>query len=1024
MSKDHPGKHKAANLDHQDSQGGGHETAREKAPDKRAVADAGDAAARRMATAKGAEEPANTAPWEKEVDGIPANAQHRVDDDEQIVSMETSEKKNEVSVAGGKGSFAHGKTTTVKEGDATDVHEAKTEVSVGSEKGLEVGRSHSDEHTVGDDVSMKDKHSKGADVGAHGGHVKMGHETEVRVGEDKHTSGRDTSVGIKDGHLDAERTATTKVEDEHGAHSTSHSAAIADGKLQRGWSEEHETKRKVKETGADGTEQEVEKTSKRGKETKVAVGREGVSGERRWTKTKEDGGSSGTSVGAELGKDGNASVNAAHTVTDKNGNSFTVSAKAGIEVYASEPVQKGDRFIVSYKRTKSVGAGAGASSHGMGAGGALSKSSFEDGTRSFKTKDEANEFREHAAERIRDAGDPTSVAGAMSLEIGESRGSGDAVEGSLGASASFEGASLGASAHAQKSEEVDVRRVSATVFEATFMKASEKGGDLEAGGMGVSTGAGSSSNKHSALTVRFDLSTSDGKAAFEKFTKDHQPPAKGGQVVSTDDGKGHESHDGTKIAGYGSASYGSRTSEDTLVDEQGKHETYEGEQSHDISTGRIGHWLGDKDQHSSVSIVSRQENDKDAGYAVEGKFSGESGTSNRAKMRHLMGIEENFDEDKVDKGHSGEWTMSAEISKKAISNLEKYDDRYKGLKTNDDKMRALSEQVADKGASAINDIEGMGNKPLAWDVELKGDKNFPGHEGRMETEAKLQRYGALLAESPTAAPIVATQVQGELDALKERRHAVDDRKKYLDLPDALREQQLAMIDKEIRSFEGIRHQATIEATKNHAGEKIDDIQKRHHVDKNGYGQMTPEEGKVAELRDNISENDHAILDIEKRIDVAKAAILDASSHHTDYSKTNSTLIHRRETGYKAGVAIAESHTAQYKGLDAMRASLLANSSKPEAALQIAKQLDSQVKIQLDMAMTAYQQFEEAAIAQINMNKSGSMGSYDEFWADILANSMDASDLTQEDIVTASDEKERDDDPPAKRVSMSLPQHHR
>ena len=1008
-----------------------HDGAEEKRADPRVQADAAQAATRRMAGVEPAGPstlPANTAPWEKEVHGIPANAVARKDDEEQMVTETTVaknkgsfEKKKYEKATAGTAKFDHTKTTTVQEGEEKDVHAASTTGTASLAKGVEIGRSHSDETSVGEDVSTKNTHSKAIGGDLHGGHVKMGHETEAKVGENKITSGRENSLGVKDGKLEAEHSTTNKVEDANGAHSTTKKISYGDGKVKRGWGEEKETKRKVKEVDHDGVEHEVEKTSKRGKDTSVAIGTEGAAVDRSWSNTNEKGTTRSTNVGAEFDKDGNASVSAGHSVSDKDGNSFKVSGKAGIEVYASEPEKHGNRWVVTYKRTKSLSAGAGGSYKGMGANAGVSKSGFEDGTRSFKTKEEAAEFREHAGERIKDAVDPTTVEGALSLEVGESRGTGGAIEGSLGGSASFEGATAGVSGHDKKTEEVDVRRVSGTVVEATYMKASEKGVDLEGGGYGVTANAGHSSNKHSAVTVRFDLGTSEGKAAFEKFGRDHQVPARGGKVVSTDDGKGEESHDGMKIAGMGSAKYGQHTSEDTTVDEDGKHERYQGDNTHDVNTTRLSRFLGDKDLHSSVEIVSRQENDKAAGYSVEGKFSGDSGTHNRAQMRHLMGIEENFDESKVDKGHSGEWTMSAELSAKAIAAVEKYDDRYKGLKNDDDKMRALAQAVAEHGGNAINHFESMGGKSLTWDVELKGDKNFPGREGRVLTEQKIRQFGAELAANPGSGPTVAGQVQAELDALKARRHAVADPKKYLDLPDALRNQQLAGIDAEIGSLESLRHQATVEAVKNNPGEKLESIQKRHFIDKHGYDGLNAEQKQVATTRDEIAETDAMIVSYDGKIGEAHAAIVDAAQHHMNFSRASSERIKKREDNFKAGLAIAEAHRLQYRGLDEQRMTLLHNSGDPKVALQIAQAVQAQLKAQLNMVGTAYMHLEKAAVAQLGMNKAGNMGKFAAFWADIAENSVDGSDVAVEDDRPSS--SDRDDDEPKskpKHTSMALP----
>src|SRR5262249_39148515 len=161
-------------------------------------------------------------------------------------------------------------------------------------------------------------------------------------------------------------------------------------------------------------------------ETSFNFGPDGAGFNQSVSRRNEQGTTRTASVGAEFDKDGNASVNGSYTIANKDGKSFTVSAHAGGKVVASEPKKVGDQFVVTYLRTKSVGAGVGGSGKAgpvtVGAHASAEATDFEEGSRTFKTEKEAEEFREHAAEWIAEIKDPHSVAGAMSMAIGESRG--------------------------------------------------------------------------------------------------------------------------------------------------------------------------------------------------------------------------------------------------------------------------------------------------------------------------------------------------------------------------------------------------------------------------------------------------------------------------------------------------------------------------------------------------------------------------------------------------------------------------
>ena len=175
------------------------------------------------------------------------------------------------------------------------------------------------------------------------------------------------------------------------------------------------------------------------------LGPDGFAVDHASTHVDDTGKTTSTTVGVEAGNNGNASIAAAHSVGDKDGNKMTMSGKAGVEVWTSEPVKQGKVFVVTYKRTKSIAGSAGASRGPVGGQLGANASQFEEGERSFPSKEAALDFKKNADEILRGASDPTTAAGAMALEIGETRGVGSAKGVSAGADGNFEGANAGGS---------------------------------------------------------------------------------------------------------------------------------------------------------------------------------------------------------------------------------------------------------------------------------------------------------------------------------------------------------------------------------------------------------------------------------------------------------------------------------------------------------------------------------------------------------------------------------------------------
>lgn len=873
-------------------------------------------------------------------------------------------------------------------------------------------------HEDGDEYKKVSKVSGGATVD--GRDVRVGVRREAGTENDEDEYAQATSfaagAGLKDGQVAVDAKTGQLTGDEHGAHETSQSVAYDHGKLKLGAESKRETRRTetvVDETGKEG---EVTRTSSRAVEGGIELGNGHVGADLSVTKQNESGSSRRTGAGIELSEDG-ASARASQTWTSQSGKSVSVSVHAGVEVHTSDPVKLDDtHFAVEYERTVGGGGGLGGGAHGIGGSVGKSKERFQTGTRVFASLEEALAFKEHAAELLADAADPGSVEGAKTLEVGESRGSGEDSGWSAGVSGAIEGASIGYGHHSQSGHGLSVHRRSKTEFEVTYTEESSEGGGLSEHGLGIGLSRPSDSGKQRSVTVRFDLSTPEGQRGFEEFCQNPRLPTdgnlavSGGAMVAREAEKRHSSSDRVGIAGLVNDTIGHETSETTRYDERGKHEAYHGTETHDSDPSRIGRIFGAQDLHSSVEITSRQENDKEAGYEIVGKVSGESGKYNRGKLQHLFGRDENWDESKVQP--SGEWTMSAEIDKKTIHALEKYKQRFQG-KSDDDKMRELGQWVADDGADAVNKMEGWGDR-LAWDLELKGDPNFPGRAGREAFEARTKEYGQELGAANVDSAAVASQLQGEMDRMAARRAAVADTSRYTDLPDGLRRQQLQLIDREAAALESLRHRALIQAMRGRPQESAVDIATRANSPK-GYDGASPEEKPVAQLRDQIALQDFAMAGYQKECGRADPAIRAAAGHLKELEKPGAqVLFDRANKAYAEAKALDAQQRERYEGLDNGRLLLL--SAPPPMARWAGEQLLSRIQECVTIAANAQGKYYDAARALVLIANEAALAEHADFWDDVRET------MEPEDYALAPDEDDVDADakePPPKPVPLAL-----
>ena len=762
--------------------------------------------------------------------------------------MTVTENKTKLSYADGNAHAKRTRTETVTEGENKHVDERSTDVAVGK-SGVGVDRARSREDASGEDAVTKVASAYGGSVGPSGVAAHAKHETEAKLGDIKHTKGLDASGSVGfDGKFEAEAARTAKQEDEHGSHETKKSIGL---------NKEHQL-----ELGASKTDEHITGDGKSSSSTnaKARLGLDGVGGDVGSTRTSTGGTKTAASAGFDLGKDG-LSAHAGYSVTTAGGRSVATSVSHGTTVKANAPVAVGDHFEVTYVRTTTTGGSASAGASGVSIAGGASHASFESGVRTFKDKHEAEEFQKEAAEHLGatpDYAKPGTVTGAMMMPVGDTRGTGTASGLSANGSLSFEGASIGGGVHEGTAHELDVKRVSSLIFDVTTTASGDRGAELAISG-GLTNTKSRSKSEYWAITYRFDLSSDAGRAGFEKYCRDQLPPA-AGTLMGIEHGNHADTKDHIKVAGLGDAEWKSETDEKHRTDARGTHDEYKGGQAHDQDPSWVArHFTGDKAEHSSAELTSRLENGKEAGYTATVHVSGEDGAYNREALGKMSLDPTQHGPAKA----SGAWTLSADIDAKAIHQLEKDVSAFRGTKTEDDKMKILSELMAHNAE--------MVRGKAAFDVELAGDPNFPGRAGRDKTEATLARLVHDITQTPAHAVAVVGEAQHEIDALTERRKAVADPAKYTDLPDGLRADQLRLIDKELAGFSGVRHRALQESAKNTPGESIEAIHARE-ADPHAFANLGPEDKAVAHLRDHIADTDAQIATLYKDNGEASLAV--------------------------------------------------------------------------------------------------------------------------------------------------------
>lgn len=693
---------------------------------------------------------------------------------------------------------------------------------------------------------------------------------------------------------------------------------------------------------------------------------------------------------------GNMSGTLGYAFQSSGGTSFTPTVSGGVAVQASDPIPaEGGGFDVTYTITTTKGMGAGVSKQ-AGAGPSAgvqvgsTKGTIESGSRHFDDEKKATAFRDSAAatiamERFRAQPPLTTVEGALAIPIGDERGSGDLSGSNIGASVSFEGASLAYGKSESTTHQFRVRHVSGKVVHVTGSVSGTKGSDLSGSGI-ITLNRGSSKTAGFEMVWAFDLGTKAGRDAFELYAKTGYPPFAGATVVSMTKSGSEEDHDAVSIPLLGTAKWTGTTWEVVKTDAKGTHEQFGGAQLHDQDPSWVGRKLGQDAIHSSAGITANLDTDTQGkqteGFDAQFKVSGDSGEENRNTLGQIfMGVPHTGTAKA-----SGEWTLTAQVSPDVVRELEKVNKEMREAPTKQDKMRVYSQLVKERGAKMVGAQVGLGGDATAWSLELKGDKNFPGPKGRAELERQRAALKDRLGKDPANARAVAKEVQDILDLLRARRIAVKDETRYTDLPGGLREQQLILIDKHITDFEVIRHKALREAVKQ-AAPPPPTTAKPGPADQGGYKNdaNAAESADMLRLRTQIDQKETAISAIDPRIHRAIYAVTQASKHTANVPSVYGgwVMSHRADYNmhWNTGIALNERQIALAPKIDALRQKLLGDLFASDRKAS-AEALLAQLTDRLNLLEALHMEVIGAAGALKPTTTAKGMKDYPKFWSSI------------------------------------------
>jgi hypothetical protein len=701
-------------------------------------------------------------------------------------------------------------------------------------------------------------------------------------------------------------------------------------------------------------------------------------------------GKGGPTAGIRLDSQGNPTFDVGWAFQTKGGSSIKPTFSHGIRVEAREPIELEDgRFLVAFTMTETTTAGVGGAARrspkggpGFSAGGNISQFEAESkqGTRIFATKQDAEAFRNTAAELLafdRTTAVPATSDDAKKIPVGETRGQGGTAGRNVGVSASFGGTTVGRNWQTSDTTGLSFYRLSKDLLNVTTTVTQDKAKDWGIGALVLANQKGGDTTRGIGVTMQFNISTQAGCAALDLYLKTGIPPLSGARIVSDMNVTGEGSFDRYQMPGLGTAAWSLRAWQKETRGEEGVTKEFGGEQVHQQDPTWLAELTGDRELYSSAQLISQQIRGKEQ-YTAIINIKSESGEYNREQFGQIfMGVKTSGPVEQ-----SGAWTLSAEIDTKVVHELERVSTKFKDAKERDDKQRILSDVFRKAGAGMAGGLVRAGGRfMLSWDLELKGDPNFPGPAGRHKLVMQREELAKKLKTSPEAAAQVVGEAQAVLNGLAARRNSVDDKKKYTDLPDELRQQQVALIDRHMFEFNQVRSNALMAAGKRDPKESIEAIRARIKRP-NAYDKVEPEKREIACLQDKVADQDAAINEVRQEIVIALEAVRrarvqdDIPEKYTKHYMLSRIALREADAFHKQQAALGSK-------VEKLRVQAF-NAAGSQAKTEAWRQLEALVSSRHRLLTLEIDKIKDAGAELVPITKPESRwgARYDEFWAPI------------------------------------------
>jgi hypothetical protein len=549
------------------------------------------------------------------------------------------------------------------------------------------------------------------------------------------------------------------------------------------------------------------------------LGPDGATGTASTAITSQSGTKAEAKGDVKIGPDGSIELTGTGSITTPGGLTGHISVSGKHSAVASDPKPlPNGKFSVEFVETDVNGAeiGGGYSKPGGGMSASVnvgsSSSNRQYERRTFDTKQEAIQFQLMAAMHVESAADDvkkaSTIEGALALKEGEVRGTSKTDTDTIGAGAGMSQVSVSVASTDATTTGMQIEKGEGNKVRVTPSIAEQKAfnASISVAGAAGNTKGSSETNSFS-VTYEFDLGTEDGKKAFLAYQKQRLPPPMppGAKWIDNTTGHAIEDHDVYKFAHIGEIGWGTHATQTTVEDESGTHTTAVGGQSETVELNGYRKLTFDKNRHAQADIIGRMDNGQIAQISAQMKVGGEDGEFNRDQFRKIFSDKGAPSGAKVTT--SGDWTLTADIDKKVFENFEKTNSDARKAKTREERLKIYSEAAQKNGAQMLGGQVRTSGRKLAWNLELKGDPNFPGATGRAILNQQRARLAAQLKEKPESAGAIAAEAKDTLGALQKRYKDVTDKNKYTDLPDELRDEQRDVINTHIAEFKSIRSQA-------------------------------------------------------------------------------------------------------------------------------------------------------------------------------------------------------------------------